>query len=98
MLSCQEHYCLFNNNNISFSSISFFFLLYQTIHQIFSISHPFLSSQTLSYLFLSFQLLFRTKHTVSESDVAKNLNNLHRRHVSIEAEEEMGRDRHRRWS
>jgi hypothetical protein len=50
--------------NTSLFSISLLFLLYQTIHQIYYISHIFLSSHTLSYLFLSSHFLFTTKHTI----------------------------------
>ena len=64
MLSYQGYFCLFFKI-ITF--LSLLFLLYHIIHQIFSISHPFISSQTLSCLFLSFQLLFQTKMTCAVS-------------------------------
>lgn len=57
----------------SLSSISLLFFLNQTIHQIYSISHLFLSSHTLSYLLLSSQLLFQTKHTLSDNSYFLNL-------------------------
>jgi len=57
----------FKSNYITLSLLSLlYFTSINTIHQIYSISHFFLSSYILSYLFLSSQLLFQTKHTLSE--------------------------------
>jgi len=53
------------HSNISFSFISFLFLLYQTTHQIYSISHLPLSSLILSHLLLSSYFLLTTKHIIS---------------------------------
>jgi hypothetical protein len=50
--------------NISLFSISLIFLLYQSTHQIYSNSHLFLSSLTLSRLFLSSYFLSITKHSL----------------------------------
>ena len=59
------YFCPLKNKCISLSSISQIFLFYQTTHQIYSISHLFLSSHTLSHLFLSSQFLFQSKHTLN---------------------------------
>jgi len=58
-------FVLFDTIKTSLFSISFTFLLYQTIPQIYHISDLFLSSHTPSYLLPSSQLLFYTKHTLS---------------------------------
>jgi len=61
----QGYFCLFKIKHTSLSSISLFFLLYQTTHQIYYISHLFLSSHTLSHLFLSSHFLLTPKHTIN---------------------------------
>jgi hypothetical protein len=68
------HHFFFNNLDfcidrvifdISYNqSISLLFLLYQTISQIYYISHLFLSFLILSHLFLSSQILLRTKQSL----------------------------------
>jgi hypothetical protein len=65
--SLSSHFlCKQTKIDISLSSISLIFLLNQIIHQIYSISHYFLSSHTLSHLFFSSYFLLTTKHRLNE--------------------------------
>jgi hypothetical protein len=68
VLWIKDIFVLLQITSISFSSISHFFRLYQTIPQIFFISHIFLSSYSLSHLFLSSHFLSTTKHIVNSID------------------------------
>jgi hypothetical protein len=63
---------LLNIINTSLFSISLIFLLYQSTHQIYSNSHLFLSSLTLSRLFLSSYFLSITKHSQNDSCIRKS--------------------------
>jgi hypothetical protein len=63
-LLVKGHFYLLKNKQISFSSKPN--TPNKTILQIYHISYIFLSSLTLSHLFLSSQLLFQTKHAINK--------------------------------
>ena len=72
----KDIFVFLNTINTYLFSISFRFLLYQTIHQIYYIPHTFLSSHTLSYLLIFSQNLFKTKHTIRDIYLSHSMNSL----------------------
>ena len=70
---CKDIFVFLKTKHTSLFSISFFFLLYQPTHQIYSIFHLFLSSHTLSPTYFSHLTFFSQPNTPLHSILLRSV-------------------------